>query len=425
VKLFNFNGLTALVQLVMMLSVVTGGMASANSLKDVRVGVTSATQTRIVVDLDAVSEYSVSGRNSRQGVVLVDFESAKISQSKLWLARPRGHVASVKTSTSTGGQVEISLRKSAKIDKVFLIQPNATSKMYRLVIDLSDGSKAQFLASLPTPDADDRLADIIQSVTDVNRAPIPQPALKPVKAEHTTKKPVIVIDAGHGGSDPGAIGASGLKESIATLEAAKNLAALLNGTGRYVVVMTREGNARVAHEERARKAQKAKADLFISVHADAHDDRKVRGGSVYTLSEEGSVRSAREAQESGNYIVHDMNMAETDKALGSILFDVAQDHTITESSKFAEILIDHLAGVTPLLNNTHRTGNLKVLLAPDVPAVLLELAFISNAKDEANLKSKNWRKKTMGSVASAIDAYFEQGPGSRVSRARAANGAGG
>jgi N-acetylmuramoyl-L-alanine amidase len=145
----------------------------------------------------------------------------------------------------------------------------------------------------------------------------------------------------------------------------------------------------------------------MSIHADAHKDSKIRGGSVYTLSEEGEARSAREALAQGNYHVHDLDIGDVDPGISGILYDVAQKETETESDRLAEILSSRLVGVTPLLNNTHRRGNFKVLLAPDVPAVLLELAFISNEKDEKNLTSPAWRKKTMTAVAGAIDAYFD------------------
>ncbi|MEZ5914067.1 MAG: N-acetylmuramoyl-L-alanine amidase [Parvularculaceae bacterium] len=222
------------------------------------------------------------------------------------------------------------------------------------------------------------------------------------------KKPVIVVDAGHGGSDPGAAGSNGSKESDLTLKAALALADALRETGRYDVVLTRSSDIRLAHEERSRIAREANAGLFISLHADAIADRKVRGGSVYTLSDEGTARSAREARESGDYILFDLDVAQAGPEVSGILYTLAQRRTSNESDKFAELLIDGLAGVTPLLNNTHRRGNFKVLLAPDVPAVLLELAFVSNARDEANLNSPAWRRKTMTAAATAIDAYFQQ-----------------
>jgi N-acetylmuramoyl-L-alanine amidase len=193
-----------------------------------------------------------------------------------------------------------------------------------------------------------------------------------------------------------------------TLSAALSLAEILRETGRYEVVLTRSKDVRLAHEERSRIARDAKAELFISLHADAHADAKVRGGSVYTLSDAGTERSAREALATGNYTVFDLDIGEADRQVGGILYNLAQRRTANESDEFAEILIGGLGGVTPLLNNTHRRGNFKVLLAPDVPAVLLELAFISNRQDEANLSSAAWRKRSMGAAAAAIDHYFQQ-----------------
>ena len=231
--------------------------------------------------------------------------------------------------------------------------------------------------------------------------------------DHAAGEAVIVIDAGHGGGDPGAAGQKGTKESLVTLAAAKSLAEILRASGRYEVVLTRQADKRLAHEERSRLAREAKADLFISLHADAHANAKVRGGSVYTLSEEGTVRSAREAKASGDYVVFDLDIRDEDPQVGGILYNLAQRKTGDESDRFAERLIATLNGVTPMLNNTHRRGNFKVLLAPDVPAVLLELAFISNAQDEANLNSPAWRRRTMTAVAGAIDAYFASGGAAR------------
>ena len=150
----------------------------------------------------------------------------------------------------------------------------------------------------------------------------------------------------------------------------------------------------------------------------------MRGASVYTLSEEGSERSAKLAKAEGNYHVYDLDTAEYSakygEAVGSILLDKAQDETSTASSHFAQTLIKHLNGKTPLLNRSHRKGDLRVLLAPDVPAVLLEMAFISNAKDEANLNSPVWRRRTMTAVADAIDAYFEEHGDRKFAQSKAA-----
>ncbi|MGE0407758.1 MAG: N-acetylmuramoyl-L-alanine amidase, partial [Amphiplicatus sp.] len=157
----------------------------------------------------------------------------------------------------------------------------------------------------------------------------------------------------------------------------------------------------------------AGAALFVSLHADAHRDSSLRGASVYTLSEEGGRRSKAEVRAQGDYQVWDETINDKEPVLSTILLDKAQDYTQTNSARFADLVIAHLKGVTPLINNTHRTGDLYVLLSPDVPAILLELGFISNKADEANLKSPAWREKAMTALAGAIDSYFEAHGGAR------------
>ena len=326
-----------------------------------------------------------------------------------------GHAAGyVATPGNVPPAVTVTLRNSAKIKQAFVIAPSSSTPNHRLVVDLVSAPVSELVASIPGRKFDN-LTEVIAAVAppatpEVSSLPAAGPAIGAEVASlpPVSFRPVIVIDAGHGGTDPGAAGQDGAKESAATLAAALALADILKATGRYDVVLTRSKDVRLAHEERSRIARDAKAELFISLHADAHSDKSVRGGSVYTLSDEGTERSAREALAKGNYNVFDLDIGAADREVGGILYGLAQRRTANESDRFAELLIGKLAGVTPLLNNTHRRGNFKVLLAPDVPAVLLELAFISNKLDETNLQSPAWRKRSMGAAAAAIDAYFQQ-----------------
>ncbi len=213
----------------------------------------------------------------------------------------------------------------------------------------------------------------------------------------TDKKITIVIDPGHGGSHPGAVGQLGTLEKDVNLAAAKILSKKLVKTGRYRVVMTRNDDRKVELDQRAQIARDVGANLFISLHADGNDDHTLRGSSVYTLSEEGTKRSLE---------TFDKDLAEFSSDLGPILFDVVQKKTKTESSQFAGLLIKRLKPVTILVKNAQRSEDLKVLLRPDVPAVLLEMAFISNLDDETNLTNEVWRNKSMQAVVAAIDDYF-------------------
>lgn len=409
----KIRGLAAFVGALAAFGAIPSGAAAAD-LIDVRFGVTSAAETRIVFDSNGLLEYELAAGGP--GELVVSFRSATLAKAFATSGKGAGHVSAfaARRTGSGAADVTLNLRSAVKLKEAFAIPPSKANSRHRLVIDLASAKPGELAASLP-PKKYESIAEVIKSVAPppaaaadakLATAPVAAEELPPVAAP--ARLPVIIIDAGHGGSDPGAAGPSGTNESAATLAASLALAEILKETGRYEVVLTRSKDVRLAHEERSRIARDAKADLFISLHADAHSDAKVRGGSVYTLSDEGTERSAREALAQGNYFVFDLDIGEADPEVGGILYNLAQRKTGNESDRFAEMLISNLAGVTPLLNNTHRRGNFRVLLAPDVPAVLLELAFISNKNDEANLGSATWRRRSMGAVASAIDAYFKQ-----------------
>ena len=411
----NKNNDLRLLSAVVMLFFVAPTVAFASEIVGIRFGVTSPTQTRLVFDSTGSPDYEISATAIGAGVIAFAFPSGSFAPSLRVSGKGAGHAASyLATFDRLSPVVTVTLQNSAKIKEAFVIAPTSGSPNHRLVVDLVSAPVGDLVASIPGRKFDN-LTEVIASVAppatqEVTTAP---PAAAAVVAEAASLppvsfRPVIVIDAGHGGTDPGAAGPAGSKESAATLAAALVLADILKATGRYEVVLTRSKDLRLAHEERSRIARDAKAELFISLHADAHSDGKVRGGSVYTLSDEGTERSAREALAKGNYNVFDLDIGEADREVGGILYGLAQRRTANESDRFAELLIEKLAGVTPLLNNTHRRGNFKVLLAPDVPAVLLELAFISSKQDESNLLSPAWRKRSMNAAAAAIDAYFQQ-----------------
>ncbi len=403
------NGLAALA----LAAFLPASAAFAADLVGVRFGVTSPTATRIVFDATETPTYELAAQSAGAGQLDVSLTNLRRAGGLSASGKGAGHVAGYTVgSDGAGVTVSLNLKSPTKIKEIAIIPPSSANPRFRLVIDLVSAKAGDLVASLPAKKYE-TLSQMIADVAPPAAAPpesLPMTMATPAPPTLAAARPMptIVIDAGHGGTDPGASGPTGRQESVATLSAAAALAEILRETGRYVVILTRSEDVRLAHEERSRIARDAKADLFISLHADAHSDAKVRGGSVYTLSDEGTERSAREALAKGNYHVFDLDIGEAKPEVGGILYDLAQRRTENESDRFAEMLIGKLAGVTPLLNNTHRRGNFKVLLAPDVPAVLLELAFISNKHDEANLGSAAWRKRSMGAVAGAIDTYFLQ-----------------
>lgn len=244
---------------------------------------------------------------------------------------------------------------------------------------------------------------------------LPMPRVKPrvspspnLPLEHRAvkRKPVIVIDPGHGGRDPGAIGVAGTYEKKITLSAARELAQQLKQTGRYTVILTRNTDVYIDHDERLRRARIGQADLFISIHADATASASVQGASVYTLADRATRRS-RKIVSNQNWIM-DVDLSTQSDPVGDILIDLAQRKTKSQSTLFAGILVDNLEDVTRLVNNSHRRAGYYVLLAPDVPAVLLELGFLSNASDELLLLNAAHRKRLMQKVTTSITQYFDQ-----------------
>ena len=231
--------------------------------------------------------------------------------------------------------------------------------------------------------------------------------MKPhLKRPQAIRKPVIVIDPGHGGRDPGAIGVRGTKEKTITTAAAKELQKQLLATGRYQVMMTRTEDNYVDHEERLRIARAGGADLFISIHADSAGSKTARGASVYTLADRAKSRSKRIVNNQ-NWIM-DVDLTKQSDPVGDILVDLAQRNTETQSEQFADLLLENLGRSTKLVGNSHRRAGYFVLLAPDVPAILLELGFLSNAQDEKLLNSRSHRKKVLRSVTRSINSYFDK-----------------
>ena len=234
---------------------------------------------------------------------------------------------------------------------------------------------------------------------------VPYPRLSPKGTITPKRKPVIVIDPGHGGRDPGAIGGLGTHEKKITWASAKELQRQLLATGRYKVIMTRTKDVYVEHKERIRIARAGGADLFISIHADSAGNKMARGASVYTLADRAKNRSKRIVN-SQNWIM-DVDLTEKSDTVGDILVDLAQRSTSSQSEAFADMLLEELGTSTKLIGNSHRRAGYFVLLAPDVPAVLLEMGFLSNKQDEKLLKNEAHRKKVLKSVTRSINTYFD------------------
>jgi len=240
----------------------------------------------------------------------------------------------------------------------------------------------------------------------VNDAPPPV-----IKSRGKGPKPMIVIDAGHGGQDPGAIGANGTKEKTVTLAAAKELKERLEATGRYRVHLTRSGDKFIKLQDRVLMGRKQGADLFISLHADSIDKPGVSGASIYTLSNTASDAQTAKlaARENQADLIAGVDLSHEDKEVANILIDLAMRDTMNQSKFFANMVVKEAKrqGIR-LLEKPHRFAGFAVLKAPDVPSVLLEMGFMSNRKEVDQLSSPAYRKKIAAAVVDGVDAYFNK-----------------
>lgn len=227
---------------------------------------------------------------------------------------------------------------------------------------------------------------------------------------------LIALDPGHGGVDPGATGVSGTQEKGVVITVARGLQRELQTGGRYRVMLTRAGDTFVPLRERVARAEDAKADLFLSIHADSHPNPDVRGASVYTLSEEGSDREAEAlaARENLDGPVAGIRLASQSDTVSRTLVAMAQRGTGNESCRFANAIVSTFgrSGVR-LLPRTHREAGFAVLTSPDIPAALVELGYLSNRYDEKLLTVSQHQMALGRALRASVDAYFGAGSATR------------
>ncbi|MDP1554726.1 MAG: N-acetylmuramoyl-L-alanine amidase [Hyphomonas sp.] len=304
------------------------------------------------------------------------------------------------------GRLEFKLDRPMAVTRMLRLPPTGKERAHRVILDLDTISATRYTISARR-DAR-QLAKLETQFAEARSDALKQLAgAKPASGRRLGggRKHVVVIDAGHGGKDPGAMALAGGKEKDITLKAALALRDVLEKDGRYDVRLTRETDIYVEHEDRVTMARKWGAELFISLHADAAGSSSVSGASVYTISARGETRIDREATKNDWKIAIEDG---TPERLNGLLEDLVKRETKTRSAEFAELLLPQLARAGPVLRNTHRNAGFYVLLAPDVPAVLLELGFLTNEADAKRLQSETGRKASVAAIASAIDTYFDQ-----------------
>ncbi len=255
---------------------------------------------------------------------------------------------------------------------------------------------------------DDSVQRVLNGAAEPTQAAAAKPAARPAPRKPVPKLYTVVVDAGHGGVDPGCIGRTGTYEKDVVLDTALRLARGLEASKRYKVSLSRRTDDFVTLEDRVIRARGLTADLFISVHADALPERSERGASVFTLSEKASDKEAAMVAERENKSDLVAGVKYTaDPQVNEILFDLARRQTNNLSLQLAQKLVVELGHHVRLLNHTHRSAAFVVLKAPDIPSALVETGCLSNADEERDLRNANYRQMVAGALLNSVNAYFD------------------
>jgi N-acetylmuramoyl-L-alanine amidase len=294
-----------------------------------------------------------------------------------------------------GSRIVIDLAKPARIDRAFVLESN-NEQPARLVLDLSAVDRETFLRAIAL---ENRAPD-----ASYKRPPAP------TAAEKADPRPLVVLDPGHGGIDNGTQAASGELEKAIVLEFSLLLRDRIEKFGKYRVVMTRTDDTFVPLAERVAFARSRQAALFVSIHADAlaRGDGDAQGATIYTVSDRASDAAAARLAESENGAdaIAGIDLSSEPDDVADILFDLARRETKTFSVQFARALVGEMRNATRMHKEPLKSAGFRVLKAPDVPSVLVELGYVSNRGDLKSLTSDSWRNRTAASIAKAIDAYF-------------------
>lgn len=385
--------------------------------KDARVG-GDLTRTRFVADLSETVDFRAFVLADPYRVI-VDLPEVKFLMPSGSGSEGKGLISAFRFGLFAQGKsrIVIDVVEPVLIDKAF-VRAAENGQPARLIIDLVRATPAQF-------EKQRNSQTILRSMSPGSfQTSMEEMGGQPKKPEISggagrKLKPVIMLDPGHGGVDPGAISAGGHYEKNLVFAFCKALRSKLEATGKYRVLMTREEDIFVPLDVRVDRARKEQADLLVSVHADALDlkhpllgskpAKDVRGASIYTLSEEASDDLAKliAARENRSDVLAGVELpGATDDDLASILIDLMHRETKNLSVSFAKQLMHGVKGSLELTASPHRFANFKVLRAQDVPSVLLELGYLSNADDESALTSEKWRTKVSEAIAEAIDVFF-------------------
>jgi N-acetylmuramoyl-L-alanine amidase len=380
-----------------------------------------ARQTRFILDLDKTFQFRAFTLADPYRVVL-DIPQVNFQLPPEAGVTGRGLVKAFRYGLVMpgGSRIVFDLTGPAKIAKSYVLEA-ANGQPPRLVLELEQVDRTGFVQSL----AVESRPELRPALADVKEAVVATPALSETRSIAAAPaapdgRPVVVIDPGHGGADNGTQ-AGGESEKDLVLGFGLALRDRIEKNGKYRVVMTREDDTFIPLADRVKIARNQSAALFVSIHADAlpRGEGDAQGATIYTLSDKASDAEAERLAEAENKAdaIGGVNLTEEPTEVADILIDLARRETRTFSNRFARVLMGEMKTAARMHKHPLKSAGFKVLKAPDVPSVLVELGYVSNKDDREHLVSENWRSRTVGSMAQAIDVFFAK----RLAKAGTAN----
>jgi len=348
---------------------------------------TAPDRTRFVLDTAAPVSHKIFPLEHPYRLV-IDVPDARLKDKLPTIKANEPLLIGIRSGVRGGNDLRLVMDLKQQVRaKSFLLQPNEQYG-HRLVVDLAPVRKRtagkQAKGGKPRPPGRTRLRDV-----------------------------VIAIDAGHGGEDPGAIGAGGTREKNITLRIARKLARLMQKERGMRPVLIRNGDYFIRLRKRIRLARKHRADLFVSIHADAFRDWRVRGSSVYTLSHRGASSETAKwlaNRENRADLIAGVDLSENDGLLATVLLDMTQNATLEHSNLAANRVLANLRKVGAVHQGKVQKAGFVVLKSPDIPSILVETAFISNPEEEKRLRSDKHQAKLAGAILAGIRSYFARHP---------------
>ncbi|EAY2072017.1 N-acetylmuramoyl-L-alanine amidase [Salmonella enterica] len=386
-----------------LLSVSQVGLAAVSQVVAVRIWPASS-YTRVTVESNRLLKYKQFALSNPDRVV-VDIEDVNLNSVL------KGIGAQIRSDDPYIKSARVGQFDPKTVRMVFELKQNVKPQLFALAPVA--GFKERLVMDLYPANAQDPLLALLEDYNkgDLDKqVPPSQSGPQPGKAGRD-RPIVIMLDPGHGGEDPGAIGKYKTREKDVVLQIARRLRALIEKEGNMKVYMTRNEDIFIPLKVRVAKAQKQRADLFVSIHADAFTSRQPSGSSVFALSTKGATSTA------AKYLAQTQNASDLiggvsksgDRYVDHTMFDMVQSLTIADSLKFGKAVLKQLGKINDLHKNKVEQAGFAVLKAPDIPSILVETAFISNIEEERKLKTATFQQQVAESILAGIKAYFADG----------------